>query len=92
MRLAETDGADEDDVGVGCDEGQTEQVLDLRAIDLFWPAPLKVFQVLSTGKRACLMRRSMARFSRNVASPSISCARYSRCGSCFWAALVARSW
>jgi hypothetical protein len=29
MRLAEADVADQDDVGLGCDEGQAKQVLDL---------------------------------------------------------------
>jgi len=58
-----------------CDEGQTEQVLDLRAVDLFGPAPLEVIEDLSTGKRAFLMRRSMLRFSSMVASPSTSCSR-----------------
>src|SRR5262249_656083 len=48
--------------------------------------------VLRTGKRAFLMRRAMARFSRSVASPSINSARYSRSESCFWAALVAKAW
>jgi hypothetical protein len=28
MRFAEADVADQDDVGLGCDEGETEQVLD----------------------------------------------------------------
>ena len=28
MRLADADVADQDDVGLGCHEGQTEQVLD----------------------------------------------------------------
>ena len=50
VRLAEADVADEDDVGVGGDKGQTEQVLDLRAVDLFWPAPLKVFDGLEHGE------------------------------------------
>jgi hypothetical protein len=50
MSLAKANGTNEDDVGVVCDEGQTEQVLDLRAIDLFWPAPLKVFHRLEDGE------------------------------------------
>jgi hypothetical protein len=37
MHFAEADVADQDDVGLGCDEGQTEQVPDLRAVDLFGP-------------------------------------------------------
>jgi hypothetical protein len=31
--LAHADVADQDDVGLGCDEGQAEQVLDVRAVD-----------------------------------------------------------
>ena len=61
-------------IGLGCDEGQTEQVLDLRAVDLFGPTPLEVIE-LSTGKRAFLIRRSILRFSRIVASPSTNCSR-----------------
>jgi hypothetical protein len=34
MRFAEADVAYQHDVCLGCDEGQTEQVLDLRAVDL----------------------------------------------------------
>src|SRR6516165_3457263 len=44
MCLAEADVADQDDVGLGCDEGQTEQVLDLRAVDFFGPVPLEVIE------------------------------------------------
>jgi hypothetical protein len=50
VRLAEANGTNEDDVGVLCDEGQAEQVLNLRAIDLFWPGPLKVFYRLEDGE------------------------------------------
>src|SRR6266446_5022312 len=50
MRLAEADVADQDDVGLGCDEGQTEQVLDLRAVDLFGPAPLEVIKGFEHGE------------------------------------------
>jgi hypothetical protein len=32
-------GTDEHDVGVGCNDGQVEQVLDLRTVDLLWPGP-----------------------------------------------------
>ena len=35
---------------LACDEGQTEQVLDLWAVDLFWPAPLEVFHGLEHGE------------------------------------------
>jgi len=48
--FAEADGTNKDDVGVGGDEGQTEQVLDLCAVDLFWPAPLKVFDGFEHGE------------------------------------------
>jgi hypothetical protein len=75
VRLAKADVPYQDDVGLGCDEGQTEQVLDLLAVDLFGPTPLEISRDLSTGKRAFLMRRSMLRFSRIVASPSTSCFR-----------------
>src|SRR5262245_41800700 len=92
VRFAEADGTNKDDVGVGCDEGQTKQVLNLRSIDLLWPTPVKVFNGLEHGEARFLMRRSMARFSRTVASPSISCAKYSTWASCLWAALSARSW
>src|ERR1700674_6036681 len=44
MRFAEADVADQDDVGLGCDEGETEQVLDLWAVDLFGPTPLEVVE------------------------------------------------
>src|SRR5215472_5521134 len=50
VRLAEADGRDEDDVGVGWDEGQAEQVLYLGPIDLLWPVPLKVFHRLEDGE------------------------------------------
>src|SRR6202049_726592 len=50
VRFAKADVADQDDVGLGCDEGQTEQVLDLRAVDLFWPAPLEVIEGFEHGE------------------------------------------
>jgi hypothetical protein len=50
VRLAEADVADQDDVGLGCDGGQTEQVLDLRAVDLFRPAPLEVIEGFEHGE------------------------------------------
>jgi hypothetical protein len=50
MRLAETDVADQDHVGLGCDEGEAEQVLDLRAVDLFGPTPLEVIEGFEHGK------------------------------------------
>jgi hypothetical protein len=92
VRFAKADIADEDDVGLAWDKGQTEQVLDLRSVDFFWPVPAEVLERFYDGEaRAFLMRRSIARFSRTVASPSISCARYSRWESCSWAALVAKA-
>src|SRR5262249_43054207 len=50
MRLPEAYGTNEDDVGVIGDEGQTEQVQDLRVIDLFWPTPLEVVHRLEHGE------------------------------------------
>src|SRR6202049_3129257 len=50
VRLAEADVAYQDDVGLGCDEGQTEQVLDLRAVDLFGPTPLEVIEGFDHGE------------------------------------------
>src|SRR5262249_61192353 len=50
VRLAEADGADEDDVGLTFNEGQPEQVLDLRAVDLLGPAPLKILERLEHGE------------------------------------------
>jgi hypothetical protein len=50
MRLADADVTDQDDVGLGCDEGQTEQVLDLRAVDLFGPVPLEVIEGFEHGE------------------------------------------
>jgi hypothetical protein len=92
VRFAKADVADEDDVGVAGDKGQTEQVLDLRAVDFFGPAPLEVLE----------------RFDRREAripDASLDCAvlmlgglalnqlrRNSRCESCCWAALVAKAW
>ena len=70
--FAKADVTDQDDIGLGCDEGQTEQVLDLRAVDLFGPTPLEVIEGFEHGERAFLIRRSMLRFSRIVASSSPS--------------------
>ena len=50
VSLAQANCTNEDDVGVGCDKGQAEQILDQRAVDLFWPVPLKVFHRLEDGK------------------------------------------
>src|SRR5262249_50065322 len=52
--LAEADIADQHNIGVGCDEGEAEQVLDLRTVDLFGPAPLEVFEGLEHGE-ACVL-------------------------------------
>jgi hypothetical protein len=54
MGLAEADVTDQDDVGLGCDEGQTEQVLDLRAVDLFGPVPLEVIEGFEHGEARVL--------------------------------------
>jgi len=75
VRFAEANIADQDDVGLGGDESQTEQVLDLRPVDFCWPVPLEVIEGLEHGERALLIRRSMLRLSRIAASPSISSAR-----------------
>ena len=37
--LADAGGADEDDVGILLEEVETEEVLDLLAVDLFGPGP-----------------------------------------------------
>ena len=64
---------------LACDEGQTEQVLDLRAVDLFWPAPLEVFHGLEHGEArffdAPLDGAVLAQ--RGLALDQL--ARYSRC-------------
>ena len=44
MGFANANVTDQDDVGLGCDEGQTEQVLDLRAVDFLGPIPLEVIE------------------------------------------------
>lgn len=54
VRLAKADVTDQHDVGLGCDEDQTEQVLDLRAVDLFGPAPLEVIGGFEHGKARVL--------------------------------------
>jgi hypothetical protein len=54
VRFAKADVADQDDVGLGCDEGQTEQVLDLRTVDLFRPAPLEVIEGFEHGEARIL--------------------------------------
>jgi hypothetical protein len=35
---------------LSCDEGQTEEVLDLRAVDLFGPTPLEVIEGFEHGE------------------------------------------
>jgi len=50
MRLAEADIAYQHDIGVGRDEGEAEQVLDLRPVDLPGPAPLEVLKGLEHGE------------------------------------------
>jgi hypothetical protein len=42
------------DVGLACDEGQTEQILDLRAVDLFGPTPLEIIEGFEHGKARIL--------------------------------------
>jgi hypothetical protein len=48
--FAEADIADQDDVGVGGDEGEAEQVLDLRTIYLLGPVPLEIIKGLNDGE------------------------------------------
>jgi hypothetical protein len=56
--LANADVADQDDVGLGCDEGQTEQVLDVRAVDFLGPTPLEVIEGFEHGE-ACVLDPSL---------------------------------
>ena len=46
VSFAETDGAQEDHVGLLLDEVQTEEVLDLRSVDFLRPAPLELIEGL----------------------------------------------
>jgi len=71
MGFAKADQAEEDDVGFFLDEAQTEEILDLEAIDFFGPVPAEGFEGFEDGKRAALMRRAMARSWRARASPSM---------------------
>ena len=73
--LPEADVADQDDVGLGCDEGQAEQVLDVRAVDLLGPAPLEVIEGFEHGEARFLDPSLDAAVLAQVASPSTSCAR-----------------
>jgi hypothetical protein len=54
VRFTEADGTNKHDVGVGCDEVQAEQVLDLRTVDLLWPGPLEVLHRLEDGEAGVL--------------------------------------
>jgi hypothetical protein len=44
--FAETDVTNKDNVGLRCHEGQSEQILDLRAVDLLGPTPLEGIESL----------------------------------------------
>jgi hypothetical protein len=50
--LADADGAEEDDVGFLGDEAQTEEVLDLEAVDFLGPVPVELVEGLENGE-AC---------------------------------------
>ena len=54
MRLAETTESQENDIGFLVDEAQTEQILDLGLIDLFWPVPAEGIQGFNDWKTGCL--------------------------------------
>ena len=48
--LADADRAEEDDVGLLGDEAETEEVLNLEAVDLPGPVPLELLQGLEDGE------------------------------------------
>jgi hypothetical protein len=50
MGFAESDAAEKDHVGLGFDEAQAEEVLDLGAVDFPGPAPLELFEGFEGGK------------------------------------------
>ena len=50
MGFAKADQAEEDDVGFFLDEAQTEEILDLEAIDFFGPVPAEGFEGFEDGK------------------------------------------
>lgn len=52
MGFAEADEAQEDDIGFVVDELETEEALDLEAVDFFGQSQRKESRVLMTGKRA----------------------------------------
>lgn len=50
IALPQTDPAEEDDVGLVVDKLQAEQVLDLKAIDLFGPTPVELLEGFEHGE------------------------------------------
>jgi len=50
MGFAKTDQAQKDNVGFVVDELKSEEVLDLKAIDFFWPVPAEGFEGLDDRK------------------------------------------
>ena len=52
--LAESDGAEQDDVGVIPDELEAEEILDLKAVDLFGPVPAEGVEGLDDGEAGAL--------------------------------------
>jgi hypothetical protein len=48
--FAEADGAEQDDVGVVMDELESEEVLDLEAVDLFGPIPAEGVEGFDDGE------------------------------------------
>lgn len=52
--FAQTDEAQKDDVGFVVDELKSEEVLDLKAIDFFWPVPAEGFEGLDDGEAGVL--------------------------------------
>jgi hypothetical protein len=54
VRFAETDVADEDDVGIFFDECQTEEILNLQAVDFLRPGPVEPLKGLEAREVSCL--------------------------------------
>jgi hypothetical protein len=44
MAFPQADPAEEDDIGLAIDKLQAEQILDLKAIDLFGPTPVELLE------------------------------------------------
>src|SRR5829696_9250860 len=54
MALAHTDRTEEHDIGFLLEELQSEEVLHLQPINLFWPVPAELFEGLDDGKGGAL--------------------------------------